>query len=641
MDEIKLSDDVIEQIKYFNPFHLTEEQESLIDKLITDEDLKERYEENGLCKKCNQIRINTDFCNYCVLQPNFKNWTSGNHIVDEFIQKAQLKAKDKYHIIEWIEYDKFEDVEYLAKGGFGTTFKAVWKDGYIDKWGYKNDQWKRGGKTNVALKCLHNSQDIAADFLKEVESNILVYNIFIVRCFGITKDPKTNNFMMVMELKNEWIEYDKFEDVEYLAKGGFGTTFKAVWKDGYIDKWGYKNDQWKRGGKTNVALKCLHNSQDIAADFLKEVESNILVYNIFIVRCFGITKDPKTNNFMMVMELKNGSLRQHLNNNFTLLNWYQKLGSLYTIAMGLQDIHNNGFIHHDFHSGNILSNFGGDAYITDLGLCQPANVKSSQNSNKEIYGVLPYVAPEVLRGKEYTQATHDEFLAMKICNGLRPKSNYRIPQLIFDIINQCWDADPLKRPNAIKLFGLIGGLWSDKKDVNSVISGQAKEADDINKNLSFSSLLISSDNSIPYTTHPQAVYTSKLLDFKNLPVPKNADNNEIEYSDSLKMDFTKLNINSKENFFGIFEQYSSSSKCNNDAKSRELEEKITKLETFQTTQERIISDDQNTICNLEGMIHKLKSKVTDRERVTTEYKEMITKLENRIRELGVDVTIKD
>ncbi|GBB84546.1 hypothetical protein RclHR1_11100004 [Rhizophagus clarus] len=32
------------------------------------------------------------------------------------------------------------------------------------------------------------------------------------------------------------------------------------------------------------------------------------------------------------------------------------------------------------------------AYITDLGLCQPANVKTT-------------VAPEVLRGKEYTQAS--------------------------------------------------------------------------------------------------------------------------------------------------------------------------------------------------------------------------------------------
>ncbi|POG58631.1 hypothetical protein GLOIN_2v1729069, partial [Rhizophagus irregularis DAOM 181602=DAOM 197198] len=54
MDEIKLSDDVIEQIKDFNYQHLTEKQKSLIDKLITDKELKERYKENGLCKSCKQ-----------------------------------------------------------------------------------------------------------------------------------------------------------------------------------------------------------------------------------------------------------------------------------------------------------------------------------------------------------------------------------------------------------------------------------------------------------------------------------------------------------------------------------------------------------------------------------------------------------
>ncbi|CAB4396397.1 unnamed protein product [Rhizophagus irregularis] len=64
----------------------------------------------------------------------------------------------------------------LTKGGFGTTFKAVWKDGCIEDWDYENDQWKRDSKTKVALKCLHNSQDITADFLKEVESNILVHS---------------------------------------------------------------------------------------------------------------------------------------------------------------------------------------------------------------------------------------------------------------------------------------------------------------------------------------------------------------------------------------------------------------------------------------------------------------------------------
>ena len=88
------------------------------------------------------------------------------------------------------------------------------------------------------------------------------------------------------------------------------------------------------------------------------------------------------------------------------------------------------------------------------------------------------MAPEVLRGKEYTQASdiygfgliayeictglppyhdiaHDEFLAVKICQGLRPKSDYKIPQRILDVIKKCWDADPLKRPKAEELSTLF------------------------------------------------------------------------------------------------------------------------------------------------------------------------------------------
>jgi hypothetical protein len=165
MDEIKLSDDVIEQIKDFNHRRLTKEQESLIDKLILNEELKKCYKLYGLCKECNRIKISFLQCNYCLFQPTFKNWTSGNNDVDEFIRKAQLKAKYKDILLEWIEYNKFEDVEYLAKGGFGTTFKAVWRDGPINVW---DNQWERKGETKVALKCLHNSQDITSEFLKDV-----------------------------------------------------------------------------------------------------------------------------------------------------------------------------------------------------------------------------------------------------------------------------------------------------------------------------------------------------------------------------------------------------------------------------------------------------------------------------------------
>ena len=247
---------------------------------------------------------------------------------------------------------------------------------------------------------------------------------------------------------------------------------------------------------------------------------------------------------------QNGSLRQHLNNNFNSLNWNKKLDNLYYIAYGLVSIHEKGLIHFDFHCGNILNN-NDYSFITDLGLCKPANVERSQSGDKKIYGVLPYVAPEVLRGKEYTQASdvygfgiiahelctglppyhdiaHDEFLAIRICQGLRPKSNYKIPQLILDIIQQCWDADPLKRPNASKLKDLFLDLWENSYDEeNSMINQQIRDADEINKQLP--PLKIPFTDNPSYATHPQAIYTSRLLDFKNLPEPKNADC-ETQYS---------------------------------------------------------------------------------------------------------------
>ena len=174
MEEIaQLSDDVIEQIKDFDHKKLTEEQESLIDRLIPDKKLNKYYKKRGLCNECKQPKNNYYWCR-CNFQQNFKNWTSGNSDVDKFIQKAQLKARREYEVLEWIEHDRFENIEYLAEGGFGTVYKAIWKDGSIERWNSESIQWERKktyehlANYPVALKCLHNSQDITAKFLREV-----------------------------------------------------------------------------------------------------------------------------------------------------------------------------------------------------------------------------------------------------------------------------------------------------------------------------------------------------------------------------------------------------------------------------------------------------------------------------------------
>src|SRR5437762_381308 len=96
----------------------------------------------------------------------------------------------------------------------------------------------------------------------------------------------------------------------------------------------------------------------------------------YIIKCYGITKEPKTDNFMMVMQYaENGSLRQRLNKDFNSMNWYHKFKILKDIAEGLDNIHKKGLIHRDFHCGNILNFSSVYSSITDLGLCKPANEK--------------------------------------------------------------------------------------------------------------------------------------------------------------------------------------------------------------------------------------------------------------------------
>src|SRR4051794_16606847 len=122
MEQRYLSDDVFKQIKDFDHYRLTNEQKLFIDKLMLKEGLKKHYELFDLCKECKHPKVDDYWCYLCSskhFQQDFKNWASRNSEVDKFIQDSQLNVKNKYEILEWIECDKLENIEYIAKGGFG------------------------------------------------------------------------------------------------------------------------------------------------------------------------------------------------------------------------------------------------------------------------------------------------------------------------------------------------------------------------------------------------------------------------------------------------------------------------------------------------------------------------------------------
>jgi serine/threonine protein kinase len=160
------------------------------------------------------------------------------------------------------------------------------------------------------------------------------------------------------------------------------------------------------------------------------------------------------------------------------------------------------------------------------------------------------MAPEVLRGHQYTKAAdiysfgiimneflseeipyndipHNEFLAIKICKGLRPKISKDAPKLLADLIIKCWDAEIENRPIAKELYKIFK-KWNDEiKDnengensQNSEIYSQIVECDKIGEK-KFENVS-DEDKSKNIQTHPQAIYTSRLLNFKNLPKPVNS-----------------------------------------------------------------------------------------------------------------------
>jgi hypothetical protein len=141
---------------------------------------KNQLDQFGRCEECNQINTSYCWCHACNakhFQQNFKNWTSGNDNIDKFIQDTQISATYYEKVLEWIPYDRFYDIKYIAKGGFGTVYRAKWIDGHIYKWDNKHQDWKRhflNLNTYVALKCLDNSKNVTLDFINEVKKNSIL-----------------------------------------------------------------------------------------------------------------------------------------------------------------------------------------------------------------------------------------------------------------------------------------------------------------------------------------------------------------------------------------------------------------------------------------------------------------------------------
>ena len=128
---------------------------------------KRRREYYGECPTCNRYNTNWVWCQSCDPKLLTEGWTSGNETLDELIKSTQLKATeyDNDYYLQWIPYNDLTNIEKIGEGGFATIYKAIWLNG--QKFTIY-DNVRSCEDMPVALKKLHNSQNISDEFLNEV-----------------------------------------------------------------------------------------------------------------------------------------------------------------------------------------------------------------------------------------------------------------------------------------------------------------------------------------------------------------------------------------------------------------------------------------------------------------------------------------
>ncbi|POG59995.1 kinase-like domain-containing protein [Rhizophagus irregularis DAOM 181602=DAOM 197198] len=337
----------------------------------------------------------------------------------------------------------------------------------------RNKIKNNNGTRRVCENC--NQKCLATLYCEYCVRNYLKYNFSNWTSGNNVIDNLIKNCQMETLVPNiiiEWIPYNNLENIKYLTKGGFSEIYTAKWIDGRYKEWNSKEKQLKRSKTFTVILKELKNVENASQSWFEEAKSHLTLSNKLtsIVQCFGLTQNPSNGNYLLF---------------------------------------NDGW------------------RISDLGFCGPAD-----NPSTSIYGNLPYIAPEVINGKGYTFRSdiysiamlmweisfghppfmnyeHDYILAINIIDGIRPKILSEIPLKYKSLMEQCWDANPLKRPDAKTLNKKINEIKSYYQNNSNELPQLITKLDKKTSNI--------------LSSKP---FTSKVHKFENLPEPKNATEEE-------------------------------------------------------------------------------------------------------------------
>ncbi|CAG8559499.1 15340_t:CDS:2 [Funneliformis mosseae] len=270
-------------------------------------------------------------------------------------------------------------------------------------------------------------------------------------------------------IKKKFITYIKWNDLvgnSPVGAGHFGVVYKTHWNS--MNKDVVRKTPFL---ENNDAIQ--HEIQILAK---VQASDNI-------IRFLGITQEPKSNIYSIVMEYADeGDLRTYLKINFQNLEWDKKLQLAFNIANGLNCLHWYHILHRDLHSKNVVIHKG-IAKITDFGNSKSMDSQTSVHNN--VFGILPYLAPELLEpdlqrlpysvktdiyslgvlfweissgNPPLMNFTIGPTLAIAIMNGKREEVIPNTPYDYHELYTFCWDQNQDKRPMIQHVYSVLENM---------------------------------------------------------------------------------------------------------------------------------------------------------------------------------------
>ncbi|MEN8153325.1 MAG: serine/threonine-protein kinase [Acidobacteriota bacterium] len=204
----------------------------------------------------------------------------------------------------------------------------------------------------------------------------------------INSDQKKNKKNPIDEILegSEGLLNNRYEIIEKIGEGGFGTIFKA--SDKLLKK--------------DVALKFLDpaiiNDEKKSLRVKREVNTSQKISDGRVVKIFSLEYYNEIP--FLVMEFVDGKSLKELIEENGKISWKEFKPLFLNILGGVNSLHEKGIIHRDLKPSNIIITEERSTKIVDFGLSKELGDTEKTSSLGEIIGTPMYMSPEQIQGRE-------------------------------------------------------------------------------------------------------------------------------------------------------------------------------------------------------------------------------------------------